>query len=315
MVSLDIRKPAGFDYAAVSDARLRRDMERAADEYMGGMRKAAESYIAGGGVLARIKERCDHGAFADWIAGAFGISLRMAEHQMQVFRTFGGADMKRLENLSPSVLQILAAESTPPAARKQVLADAGRGPVTVRAAKAAAANAKPANGVAWGKGPAGAAAPQNANGTAGAARPANGKAGMDGAAGDIKADSPPPPAPVDAAGRALNLPRLRAAFAGRPAMLELREQIIGVKKWALELAKQPGGGAMDADQIKRYADDFAEYVADKTPDYICIVCAGEGCKTCGDSGYISKPTYKAIPADVRKAAEKAKGADLESEDY
>ena len=126
-------KPAGSDTALIR-AQLRYDyslipsdqretVQAAAVEIVRNGRQAQDSLIQVGKQLMAVKDMLEHGQFEDWCETEFQMSQRTVQNMMNVARTFEGKGEK-FALLGDSTLYMLAAPSTPEAAREQVIAEA-----------------------------------------------------------------------------------------------------------------------------------------------------------------------------------------------
>lgn len=126
---------AGTNAAKVQEyaAHIKRSEERATWEIIA----AGEAFIA-------VKALLPHGQWEDWLDVEFGLTDRTAQRIMSVATAFGGKS-DTVSLLSTSVLYLLAAPSTPKAARDQVIDVAATQPkpVTQAQAKAIIAEHKP----------------------------------------------------------------------------------------------------------------------------------------------------------------------------
>jgi hypothetical protein len=79
--------------------------------------------------LAAVKERLNHGQFGDWLSKEFQWSQRYAERLISVWRVFGKSDnfVEISRQLDRSAGYLLAAPSTPQAARDEAIEQAKRG--------------------------------------------------------------------------------------------------------------------------------------------------------------------------------------------
>jgi Protein of unknown function (DUF3102) len=113
----------GFDYAALP-AEISVEAKAAADRINGRMRG---TMIEVGTDLARVKDMLAHGQFGKWLKAEFGFSERTAER-------FIGAAAFTVKHDTVSVLQdstlyLLAAPSTPPLIKQEVVDRLNRGEV------------------------------------------------------------------------------------------------------------------------------------------------------------------------------------------
>lgn len=99
------------------------------------VKRSAQDIIDIGQMLIEVKERLPHGMFEGWLDSEFEMSIRMARNFMSVTETFKSATVADL-NLSPKVLYLLAAPSTPDEARTETIDRATQGEtITHRTAK------------------------------------------------------------------------------------------------------------------------------------------------------------------------------------
>ena len=87
------------------------------------MRLTAENIISIGQKLTEVKEKLGHGSFQNWLRSEFEWSEQTARQFMQVYRWSKTIKNKNFvfSQLATSALYLLAAPSTPPAARDEVL--------------------------------------------------------------------------------------------------------------------------------------------------------------------------------------------------
>lgn len=90
-------------------------------------RRAAESVVAIGEQLARVKDRLDHGQYLGWLRLEFGWSIRSAQNLMRVWECFKNANFALLEPIDVSALYLLASPSTPEPVREAALGRAATG--------------------------------------------------------------------------------------------------------------------------------------------------------------------------------------------
>lgn len=118
-----------FDYAAL-DAETRIVVQQRTTEIKALMKRAASDIIEIGQKLIDVKERLGHGYFGGWLASEFDWTPRTAQQFMLVADTFKNENFSHL-NVAPSALYLLAAPSTPEAARIEAIARAEEGePIT-----------------------------------------------------------------------------------------------------------------------------------------------------------------------------------------
>ncbi len=97
----------------------------AADRIRLRMKRTAEDIIEIGRDLIAAKERIGHGSFGAWLDAEFSIAERFGSESakiadMNVASRFGGDEFRTVRNLSPKVLYLLAAPSTPEPVVQQV---------------------------------------------------------------------------------------------------------------------------------------------------------------------------------------------------
>ncbi len=127
-----------FDYAALAPETAI-ELRMAAERIRLRMKRAAEDIIAIGQELIAAKGRLPHGQFLAWLATEFEMSGPTALRFMQVAERFSDKNVI-LTNLSPSILYLLAAPSTPESIIGQVAS--GEVDRTTAAVKEAIAAAK-----------------------------------------------------------------------------------------------------------------------------------------------------------------------------
>jgi hypothetical protein len=128
-----IRDQLRYDYSLIP-AERRTAVQAAAVEIVRAGRQAQENLLSVGQRLIEVKDMLDHGQFSDWCATEFDMSQRTAQRMMQVAEVFAGKNDK-LSFLSDSAMYLLAAPSTPEAARVQVIEEAestGQKPTVAR---------------------------------------------------------------------------------------------------------------------------------------------------------------------------------------
>lgn len=111
-----------YDYSQIDEAHRER-VQFATIAIQDYMSRASESIIQAGRELLEIKAVLPHGQFGEWIDTEFGLSIRMAQNMMNAAREYG-ANAKRVSHFSPAAIYLLAAPSTPEAARVEVEAQA-----------------------------------------------------------------------------------------------------------------------------------------------------------------------------------------------
>lgn len=128
-----------FDYAALPTEKAA-SARAAAERIRGRMQLAAESIIEVGRELIEQKKQLGHGNFLPWIEAEFGMSERNAQRYMQIATEFS-SNTTRVSHLSFRALAALAAPSTQPEVRTEVLERAAAGE-TVTAKQIAELKAK-----------------------------------------------------------------------------------------------------------------------------------------------------------------------------
>ena len=111
-----------FEYKLLND-ETRTIVWQRTSEIKSLMRLTAENIISIGQKLTEVKEELEHGTFQSWLRTEFEWSEQTARQFMQVYRwsrTLKNKDFV-FSQLGTSALYLLAAPSTPPEARKEVL--------------------------------------------------------------------------------------------------------------------------------------------------------------------------------------------------
>lgn len=132
----------GFDYGCV-DEGIRDAVCASASEIRRQVSASRQSIITVGTRLIEVKAILPHGLWRAWLKAEFEWSERSAQRYMRVATVFGSKP-DTVSDLPPGVLQVLAAPSTPPDVREEVLrevAQAGAAP-TVDSVKRRAALAR-----------------------------------------------------------------------------------------------------------------------------------------------------------------------------
>lgn len=119
---VSIRSQLKYDYSLVP-AASRDEVQRAAVTIIKAGRQAQESLIEVGATLIKVKDLLEHGQFSAWCETEFAFSQRTAQNMMNVAAQFGGKS-ETVSLLSDSTLYLLAAPSTPEAARAAVIEQA-----------------------------------------------------------------------------------------------------------------------------------------------------------------------------------------------
>lgn len=122
-----------FEYAAL-DTETRIVVQQRTTEIKALMRRAASDIIEIGQKLIEVKGRIGHGAFGGWLAAEFEWHENTARNFMRVAEHFKSTNF--VEMMAPSALYLLAAPSTPEAARAEAIdrAEAGE-PITYSTAR------------------------------------------------------------------------------------------------------------------------------------------------------------------------------------
>ena len=111
-----------FEYANL-DEQTRKIIWEYTSEIKDLMRLTAENIISIGQKLTQVKSQLGHGSFQQWLRTEFEWSEQTARQFMQVYRWSETIENKNFvfSNLGTSALYLLAAPSTPPEAREEVL--------------------------------------------------------------------------------------------------------------------------------------------------------------------------------------------------
>lgn len=117
-----------FKYTHLDD-RTRTIIWQRTSEIKELMRLTAENIISIGQKLTEVKEQLGHGSFQNWLRTEFEWSEQTARQFMQVYRWSEAIENKNFvfSQLATSALYLLAAPSTPPEAREEVLSLVNRG--------------------------------------------------------------------------------------------------------------------------------------------------------------------------------------------
>lgn len=133
-----------FDYAAL-DTETRIVIQQRTTEIKALMKRAASDIIEIGQKLIEVKARLGHGHFDGWVKAEFDWTRQTAYRFINVAERFG--DCNNLLQMAPSALYLLAAPSTPEAARIEAIARAESGEsITHQAARTIVAEHKNGNG-------------------------------------------------------------------------------------------------------------------------------------------------------------------------
>ena len=149
----ELLQPAGyiyscdrFDYSRL-DAQIRTLAQTRADEIKRLMKQTAYNIIQIGQKLLEMKECLGHGYFGRWLRAEFEWSQDTANRFINVAKHLGEIPQIAEFDIAPSALYLLAAPSTPDAARDIALERAARGEsITHKAAKAIVAEVKKTTG-------------------------------------------------------------------------------------------------------------------------------------------------------------------------
>lgn len=128
-----LRNRLRWDYSQVAPVD-RKAVEDAAVDILANGQRMQQSVIAIGERLIAVKRLLDHGQFGDWCDTEFSMSIRTAQNLMNVAREFSGKN-ETVSLLTDSAMYLLAAPSTPPAAREQAIDEAqatGKSPTKER---------------------------------------------------------------------------------------------------------------------------------------------------------------------------------------
>jgi len=117
-----VRAELKYDYSLI-DAAIRGQVQDAAVAIAQAGKRYRESKIVIGQRLIEVKALLPHGQFGDWCMIEYEMSLRMAEYSMSIAEAFDDKP-EIISAFSDTALLALAAPSTPPAAREEVIAQA-----------------------------------------------------------------------------------------------------------------------------------------------------------------------------------------------
>jgi hypothetical protein len=93
--------------------------------------------------------RRDEGGFGGWVENRLNMSRSLAYGLLNVHKQFGGQSVQTLDTLTHSSMLLLAAPSTPEAARTEVSEQAKKGKVSHKQVKATVAKHKPGPKRGW----------------------------------------------------------------------------------------------------------------------------------------------------------------------
>ena len=128
-----LRNRLRWDYSQVAPVD-RRTVEDAAVDILANGQRLQQSAVAIGERLQSVKRLLPHGKFGEWCSTEFAMSQKTAENLMNVAREFGDK-IETVSILTDSAMYMLAAPSTPPAARDQAIEEAqatGKSPTKKR---------------------------------------------------------------------------------------------------------------------------------------------------------------------------------------
>ncbi|GEP00031.1 hypothetical protein [Methylobacterium haplocladii] len=113
---LDPPLPICFDYEQLDDVAAL-DAKAVVERYRG----RVKAYVIDTGLdLLGVKERLEHGLFAQWVESEMRITVRSAQYMMQAATQFGHIS-EIVSHLPPSTLYRLAAASTPAPIREEIV--------------------------------------------------------------------------------------------------------------------------------------------------------------------------------------------------
>lgn len=115
----------GFAYEAL-DSEVRNDVQECTQEIKGLMRRTREDLVKIGEKLIEVKGKVEHGQFGAWLGAEFDWTERTARRFMSVAREFD-SDTVSVLNADAKALYLLAAPSTPEAAREEAVRQAEAG--------------------------------------------------------------------------------------------------------------------------------------------------------------------------------------------
>jgi hypothetical protein len=113
-----------FDYDAL-DAETRNVVQQRTGEIRTLVRRAAQDIIDIGQKLIEVRDKLPYGQFEEWTKTEFDWTRQTAYRFIQVAERFGSCN--NLLQLAPSALYLLAAPSTPEAARQEAIERAEAG--------------------------------------------------------------------------------------------------------------------------------------------------------------------------------------------
>lgn len=128
---LSVTKGIDFSYDMLGST-TRTVVEQRTIEIKSLLRRTAQDIIDIGLKLSEVKQALGHGYFLAWLRTEFDWSESAARKFMRVSRQFKTVNFTNL-NIAPSALYLLSADSTPEAAREEVLQRASSGEVITRA--------------------------------------------------------------------------------------------------------------------------------------------------------------------------------------
>lgn len=122
-LEIEVRQPSLFDYASLQP-ETRATVQRYTVEIKALMKRAAQDIIEIGQRLIEVKAALGHGHFGAWLSAEFDWDVTSAWRFMNVATRF--CNLQDLE-IAPSALYLLAAPSTPEAARQEAIERAEAG--------------------------------------------------------------------------------------------------------------------------------------------------------------------------------------------
>jgi Protein of unknown function (DUF3102) len=118
---------APFDYGQL-EPTVQQTAREAVSRIKAHGKLAAQSIVAIGAELAKVKTAIGHGNYLTWLAAEFGWSERQAQRFVSVHESFGKSDnLADLGTVDVSALYLLAAPSTPEPVREAALEKAAAG--------------------------------------------------------------------------------------------------------------------------------------------------------------------------------------------
>ena len=115
-----------FDYQKL-DSQISLVIQQRTGEIKERLQRSAQDIWEIGKCLVEVREKLKYGQFQSWLQSEFNWSRRMAYNFIQVYEAFDSRANLAQVNLATSVLYLLAAPSTPPELREEVLHQAKEG--------------------------------------------------------------------------------------------------------------------------------------------------------------------------------------------